>query len=96
MAGDWVADDLPGALTAFGGNMRRLVPRSLQRLGSAFLARMPAAHRNTLAGARQTIRAHYDPSKVLLLRGRIPHAVPRSGPVAADEVQSVTALPRAA
>ena len=31
-----------------------------------------------------------------LLRGRIPQAVPRRRPVGADEVQSVTALPRAA
>jgi cyclopropane-fatty-acyl-phospholipid synthase len=65
MAGDWTAEDLPGVLAAFAGNMRRLVPASLQHLRSAVLAHMPTTHDNTLSGARRNIRAHYDLSNDL-------------------------------
>ena len=65
MAGDWVTDDLPGVLTAFAGNLRGLVPQSLQRLRHAVLSRQPGHHDNTIEGARQNIQRHYDLSNDL-------------------------------
>jgi cyclopropane-fatty-acyl-phospholipid synthase len=65
MAGDWVTDDLPGVLAAFAGNLRGLVPRSLQRLRHAVLSRQPGHHDNTIEGARQNIHRHYDLSNDL-------------------------------
>jgi cyclopropane-fatty-acyl-phospholipid synthase len=60
MAADWDTDDLPGVLAAFAGNMRGLVPQSLQRLRHAVLSRQPGHEDNTIEGARQNIRRHYD------------------------------------
>jgi cyclopropane-fatty-acyl-phospholipid synthase len=65
MAGDWVTDDLPGVLTAFAGNLRGLVPQSVQRLRHAVLSRQPGHEDNTIEGARQNIRRHYDLSNDL-------------------------------
>ena len=65
MAGDWVTDDLPGVLAAFAANLRGLVPHSLQRLRHAVLSRQPGHHDNTIEGARQNIRRHYDLSNEL-------------------------------
>jgi cyclopropane-fatty-acyl-phospholipid synthase len=65
MAGDWVTDDLPGVLAAFAGNLRGLVPHSLQRLRHAVLSRQPGHHDNTIEGARQNIHRHYDLSNEL-------------------------------
>jgi cyclopropane-fatty-acyl-phospholipid synthase len=65
MAGDWSAEDLSGVLAAFAGNVRRLVPRPLQRLRHAVLSRQPRADDNTVAGARQNIHRHYDLSNEL-------------------------------
>ena len=65
MAGDWDTDDLTGVLAAFAANMRRLVPRSLQRLRHAVLERLPEHHDNTVEGARQNIHHHYDLSNDL-------------------------------
>jgi len=65
MAGDWVTDDLPGVLAAFAGNLRGLVPQSLQRLRHAVLSRQPGHHDNTIEGARQNIHRHYDLSNDL-------------------------------
>jgi cyclopropane-fatty-acyl-phospholipid synthase len=65
MAGDWVTEDLPGVLSAFAGNLRGLVPRSLQRLRHAVLSRQPGHHDNTITGARQNIHRHYDLSNDL-------------------------------
>jgi cyclopropane-fatty-acyl-phospholipid synthase len=60
MASDWDTDDLPGVLAAFAGNLRGLVPQSLQRLRHAVLSRQPGHHDNTIEGARQNIHRHYD------------------------------------
>jgi cyclopropane-fatty-acyl-phospholipid synthase len=65
MAGDWVTDDLPGVLTAFAGQLRQLVPQTLQRLRHAVLSRQPGHHDNTIAGARENIHRHYDLSNEL-------------------------------
>ena len=65
MAGDWEAEDLAGVLSAFASNMRGLVPQSLQRLRHAVLDRLPAAHDNTVDGARENIHHHYDLSNDL-------------------------------
>lgn len=65
MAGDWSSDDPAGVLTAFAANIRELVPPALHRLRHAVLSRQPAMHDNTLAGARQNIRRHYDLSNEL-------------------------------
>jgi cyclopropane-fatty-acyl-phospholipid synthase len=65
MAGDWVTDDLPGVLAAFAGNLRGLVPQSLQRLRHAVLSRQPGHEDNTIEGARQNIHRHYDLSNDL-------------------------------
>jgi cyclopropane-fatty-acyl-phospholipid synthase len=65
MAADWVTDDLPGVLAAFAGNLRGLIPLSLQRLRHAVLSRQPGHHDNTIEGARQNIHRHYDLSNEL-------------------------------
>lgn len=65
MAGDWITDDLPGVLATFAGNLRGLVPNSLQRLRHAVLSRQPGQHDNTIEGARQNIHRHYDLSNDL-------------------------------
>jgi cyclopropane-fatty-acyl-phospholipid synthase len=65
MAGDWIADDLTGVLTAFAGHMKELVPAVLHRLRHAVLHRQPEAHDNTVEGARQNIHHHYDLSNDL-------------------------------
>ena len=65
MAGDWTTDDLAAVLAAFAGNLRGLVPKSLQRLRHAVLSRQPGHHDNTIEGARQNIHRHYDLSNDL-------------------------------
>lgn len=65
MAGDWEADDLAGALSAFAAHMRELVPAFLQRLRHAVLRRQPAEDDNTVDGARRNIHRHYDLSNEL-------------------------------
>jgi cyclopropane-fatty-acyl-phospholipid synthase len=60
MAGDWTTDDLPGVLAAFAGNMRSLIPSSLQKLRHAVLSVQPHHHDNTIEGARRNIHQHYD------------------------------------
>jgi cyclopropane-fatty-acyl-phospholipid synthase len=65
MAGDWSADDLPGVLAAFAGQLRRLVPPALQRLRHTVLHRQPARDDNTVEGARRNIEHHYDLSNDL-------------------------------
>jgi cyclopropane-fatty-acyl-phospholipid synthase len=65
MAGDWTADDLTGVLSAFAANMRELVPAALHRLRHAVLHRQPAHEDNTVEGARDNIRRHYDLSNDL-------------------------------
>ena len=65
MAGDWVADDLAGVLSAFAANMRELVPEIFHKLRHAVLSRQPEHHDNTKDGARQNIHHHYDLSNDL-------------------------------
>jgi cyclopropane-fatty-acyl-phospholipid synthase len=65
LAGDWTADDLTAVLSAFAANMRELVPAALHRLRHAVLHRQPAHDDNTVEGARDNIRRHYDLSNEL-------------------------------
>jgi cyclopropane-fatty-acyl-phospholipid synthase len=65
MAADWTTDDLPGVLSAFAANMRRLVHPTLRRMRHAVLSRQPGHHDNTIEGARKNIRQHYDLSNEL-------------------------------
>jgi cyclopropane-fatty-acyl-phospholipid synthase len=65
MAGDWTSEDLAGVLTVLASRVRTLIPPALQRLRSAVLHARPAWQDNTIAGARQNIRAHYDLSNEL-------------------------------
>jgi cyclopropane-fatty-acyl-phospholipid synthase len=65
MAGDWTADDLAAVLSAFAANMRDLVPAMLHKLRHAVLHRQPAHEDNTVVGARENIRRHYDLSNDL-------------------------------
>jgi cyclopropane-fatty-acyl-phospholipid synthase len=65
MAGDWTADDLPGVLTAFASRLTGLVPRPLAWARGLYEPRLSAADRNTIAGAAEHIRRHYDLSNDL-------------------------------
>ncbi|MBT2526838.1 class I SAM-dependent methyltransferase [Streptomyces sp. ISL-99] len=65
MAGEWDADDLVGVLTVLAAHVDDLVPRPLRRLRGLWVRRRPAAQRNTVAGARDNIRRHYDLSNDL-------------------------------
>ncbi len=65
MAGDWIAEDLSGVLSAFAANMRELVPEMLHKLRHAVLSRQPLHHDNTVDGARENIHHHYDLSNEL-------------------------------
>jgi len=65
MAGDWTTEDLTGVLTAFAAHLGELVPAPLRRFRHLALSRMPAAHDNTVEGARANIAHHYDLSNEL-------------------------------
>ncbi len=65
MAGDWRADDLAGVLAAFASRVERLLPGPFQRLRGLYEPRIPAAERNTVAGAARNIARHYDLSNDL-------------------------------
>ncbi len=65
MAGDWDAPDPAEVLTRLAGGMASLVPKPMQLLRSAYVARMPRTERNTLAGSRSNIARHYDLSNEL-------------------------------
>ena len=68
MAGDWDAapgTDLAEALTPFAQRMRTLVPPTLARARRVVDRRIPRATRNTRAGSRKNIEAHYDLSNAL-------------------------------
>jgi cyclopropane-fatty-acyl-phospholipid synthase len=65
MAADWLADDLPGVLSAFAANMRTMIPPVLHKLRNAVLSRQPGQHDNTIEGARENIHQHYDLSNDL-------------------------------
>ncbi|MEU6062271.1 cyclopropane-fatty-acyl-phospholipid synthase family protein [Streptomyces sp. NPDC047097] len=65
MAGEWDSDDLPGVLTVLATHVDELVPGPLRTLRGAWVRRRPAADRNSVSGARQNIRRHYDLSNEL-------------------------------
>ena len=65
LAGDWDADDLAAVLGVFAARLDRLVPRPLQRLRAAYVARHPETERNTPEGSRTNIARHYDLSNEL-------------------------------
>jgi cyclopropane-fatty-acyl-phospholipid synthase len=68
MAGDWRAapgTDLAEALMPFAARMGRLVPRPLLSLRGVVDRAIPRTQRNTLAGSRSNISAHYDLSNEL-------------------------------
>ncbi len=63
MAGDWrsaAGTDLAELLTPFAQRLSALVPAKLQRLRALAMRPAPHEQRNTLAGARANISAHYD------------------------------------
>ena len=65
MAGDWDSADLTGLLTVFALHAAELVPPVLQKLRWLAVRRQPAAHDQTVAGARRNIGRHYDLSNDL-------------------------------
>ncbi|MFD6182993.1 class I SAM-dependent methyltransferase [Streptomyces goshikiensis] len=65
MAGEWDADDLVGTLTALASRADDLVPAPLRLLRGAWAHRRPARERNTLDGAGDNVRRHYDLSNDL-------------------------------
>jgi cyclopropane-fatty-acyl-phospholipid synthase len=64
-AGDWDADDLTGLFAVLAADIATLVPRPLQVLRQAYVARAPRATLSTAAGARSNIHHHYDLSNEL-------------------------------
>jgi cyclopropane-fatty-acyl-phospholipid synthase len=65
MAGDWGADDLAAVLTVLAGRLTRLIPPAMARFRSLYEPRLPAAERNTVAGAARNVSRHYDLSNDL-------------------------------
>ncbi|MGW7053528.1 class I SAM-dependent methyltransferase [Streptomyces sp. NPDC054887] len=65
MAGEWTADDLVDVLTVLAAHVDDLVPGPLRRLRRLWARRRPADQGNSLAGARDNIRRHYDLSNDL-------------------------------
>jgi cyclopropane-fatty-acyl-phospholipid synthase len=71
MAGDWRAadgTDLAELLTPFAGRLSSLLPRPLTRLRGLVDRPLPGSQRNTLAGSRANISAHYDLGNDLFAR----------------------------
>jgi cyclopropane-fatty-acyl-phospholipid synthase len=62
LVGGWTSTALADLLTAFAG---RLIPPLLQRLRGAVVPRTPTEEHNTIDGARDNIRRHYDLSNEL-------------------------------
>ncbi|GHI83460.1 class I SAM-dependent methyltransferase [Streptomyces xanthophaeus] len=65
MAGEWDSDDLPGLLTVLASHVDELVPAPLRRLRGAWARRRPRTQENTVDGARENVRRHYDLSNEL-------------------------------
>jgi cyclopropane-fatty-acyl-phospholipid synthase len=68
MAGDWTTGDgtdLGALLTPFAAQLTQLVPPWLLRFRRVVEQRIPRRQRNTPAGARENISAHYDLSNEL-------------------------------
>jgi cyclopropane-fatty-acyl-phospholipid synthase len=71
LAGDWRAadgTDLADLLAPFASRLTTLVPRPLMRLRALVDQPLPRRQRNTLAGARANISAHYDLGNDLFAR----------------------------
>ncbi|MGO1524494.1 class I SAM-dependent methyltransferase [Corynebacterium variabile] len=60
VAGDWDAADLAGTLTKLCREITGLLPPWLQKLGGLYTSRRPLRQKNTVAGAKRNISAHYD------------------------------------
>lgn len=60
VAGDWDAADLAGTLTKLCRKITALLPAWLQELGGLYTSRRPLRQKNTVAGAKRNISAHYD------------------------------------
>jgi cyclopropane-fatty-acyl-phospholipid synthase len=65
LVGDWTSTALADLLTPFAGRMSTLIPPLLQRLRRAVVPRTPTEEHNTIDGARDNIRRHYDLSNEL-------------------------------
>jgi len=65
MAGDWDADDLGGTLTVLCEEISGLVPRWMQRLRAAYVARPPKHQESSTDNSRSNIAHHYDLSNEL-------------------------------
>ncbi|TSD62830.1 SAM-dependent methyltransferase [Aeromicrobium piscarium] len=68
MAGEWTTgpgSDLGDLLTPFASRLTRLVPEWLQRFRRFVDENLPEQQRNTTAGSRNNIEAHYDLSNHL-------------------------------
>ena len=68
MAGEWRAalgTDLVDVLQPFAERMTSAIPPSLLRMRAVVDRAIPRVHRNTLAGSRRNIEAHYDLSNDL-------------------------------
>ncbi len=65
MAGEWSSPCVADLLTPFAARMATLVPAPLQVLRRFVDARKPRGERNTVDGARNNIRRHYDLSNDL-------------------------------
>jgi cyclopropane-fatty-acyl-phospholipid synthase len=60
MAGDWDAPDLAAFLTELCRELTTLVPGWMQHLRALYVARHPAAEKNTTQQSRGNIARHYD------------------------------------
>ena len=65
MVGDWTSTALADLLTPFAARMSTLIPPVLQRLRRMVVPRTPTEESNTIVGARENIRRHYDLSNEL-------------------------------
>ncbi|WP_433722455.1 class I SAM-dependent methyltransferase [Nocardia sp. CA-129566] len=65
MAGDWSAPDPAAALTVFAASIETLLPAPLRALRRVYVARHPAAERNSASNSRRNIARHYDLSNDL-------------------------------
>lgn len=65
LAGEWDSDDLAGLIAAFASGVDDLVPMSLKRMRSAWLARQPRTDRPTPENSRSNVERHYDLSNAM-------------------------------
>lgn len=65
MAGEWDADDVGGTLTVLAAEISDLVPRWMQRMRAAYVARPPKHQKSSTDNSRSNIAHHYDLSNDL-------------------------------